>query len=621
MTMLGRRQFGKLSGWLALGVACDFEQRGAEQPDVDRWDTAMKVARDLLLVGPDGRDLKLEYLKILIDDGLPPAEQPRKVLVLGAGIAGLAAATLLKRAGHDVTILEANADRIGGRIKTFRANDPHDPPFDDPKQYAEAGAMRLPDFHPLTIALIDKLGLPRRLFYYVDVTAPTPTSVPPVVYKSFTGEVWQNGPLAPAFAPPDQALRTWIAVNGERVRRRDYADDPESINESFGVMGVDAGRTAAELFNTALDPVRDYFSDELPDGTRENKPTAEWIEGWAQALYDFDGWSMYRYLTEYAVLDTSVVDAIGTIENATSRLPLGFMHTFIGRSDINPGARYWEIDGGCWRLPYALEPELRDQLVMNRRVVRIETGDGVDEPAVRVETVDEAGDPTGEYTADLAIVTIPFSALRHVEFEPPLSYGKRRAIIEMHYDSATKIVLEFSRRWWEFTEDDWHKELEAIKPGLYDEYEKGLVTHVFGGGSVTDNPNRTIYYPSHAIPGTQGGVLLASYTWADDASRWDAMDDDDRYDYALRGVQEVHGDRVEAFYTGRGQTQSWMRDPYAFGEAAVFLPGQMLELHPFVATPEGPLHFAGEHTSLKHAWVEGALESAVRAAIEVHQRE
>jgi monoamine oxidase len=29
------------------------------------------------------------------------------------------------------------------------------------------------------------------------------------------------------------------------------------------------------------------------------------------------------------------------------------------------------------------------------------------------------------------------------------------------------------------------------------------------------------------------------------------------------------------------------------------------------------VHFAGEHTSLKHAWVEGALESAVRAALEV----
>jgi monoamine oxidase len=32
-------------------------------------------------------------------------------------------------------------------------------------------------------------------------------------------------------------------------------------------------------------------------------------------------------------------------------------------------------------------------------------------------------------------------------------------------------------------------------------------------------------------------------------------------------------------------------------------------------------YFAGDHTSLKHAWIEGSLESAVRAALEVHDRD
>lgn len=112
-----------------------------------------------------------------------------------------------------------------------------------------------------------------------------------------------------------------------------------------------------------------------------------------------------------------------------------------------------------------------------------------------------------------------------------------------------------------------------------------------GGGSVSDNPNRFTFNPSHAVPGSPGGVVLASYTWADDAMRWDAFDDDARYPHALAGLQEIYGQRIEVFYTGAGATQSWARDPYAYGEASVLLPGQHTELFHDIAAPEGPLHF------------------------------
>ena len=55
-----------------------------------------------------------------------------QVLVLGAGLAGLAAAYELQRAGFGVTVLEARS-RPGGRVRTYRD------PFAD-GLYAEMGA-------------------------------------------------------------------------------------------------------------------------------------------------------------------------------------------------------------------------------------------------------------------------------------------------------------------------------------------------------------------------------------------------------------------------------------------------------------------------------------------------
>lgn len=616
MVTIDRRGFARLAGLGAVGsvvgpavTAGTAPARAARQPYAgERWQTCLRVARDHLLVAQDGTDLVHRYLQVLIDKGLPRARAPKRVLIVGAGISGLVAATLLKKAGHRVTLIEANGNRIGGRIKTFRTG------FRDRLQYAEAGAMRIPDFHPLTLALIDKLGITRRPFYNVDVAPGAVPSgpVPPVVYTSRKGEVWRSGPVKGTYTAPERMNHTFIHVNGISQRRDEYARDPRKVNASFGLRD---GRTAGRILDEALDPVRDYFSV-VKGGTRVDKPMPELVDGWARLLYDFDGYSMYGYLKEHAKLSDEAIDAIGTLENLTSRLPLSFMHTFLTRSLVNPAATYWEMAGGSGSLPYALEPGLREEIRMDRRAVRIETSG----PGVRVATVSETGSTESEFTrqqrretfeGDVAIITVPFSALRHVEIAPALSYAKRRSIIELHYDCATKVLLEFRKRWWEFTEEDWKRELGS-------RYRPGPVSHVAGGGSVCDNANRFVYFPSHRIPGSEGGVVLASYSWADDALRWDSMDDEERYGYALRGLQEVHGDRVAEFYTGHGQTQSWLRNRYAFGEAAVFTPGQMTEIHPAIAAAEGPLHFAGEHTSLKHSWIEGALESAVRVALEVN---
>jgi monoamine oxidase len=77
--------------------------------------------------------------------------QPKKVIVIGAGLAGLSAAYELIQAGHDVTILEART-RAGGRVYTIRE------PFSD-GLYAEAGAMQVFDNHNWTKRYVELFGL------------------------------------------------------------------------------------------------------------------------------------------------------------------------------------------------------------------------------------------------------------------------------------------------------------------------------------------------------------------------------------------------------------------------------------------------------------------------------
>lgn len=79
--------------------------------------------------------IESDYLRI-VDQGLPLVPGPRKrVVVVGAGMAGLTAASELLRSGHDPVILEAK-QRVGGRVYTMRDPFTHG-------LYAEAGAMRI----------------------------------------------------------------------------------------------------------------------------------------------------------------------------------------------------------------------------------------------------------------------------------------------------------------------------------------------------------------------------------------------------------------------------------------------------------------------------------------------
>ena len=88
---------------------------------------------------------------------LSGTQPSKRVVIIGAGLAGLVAGYELKRAGHDVTILEAR-NRVGGRVLTLRT------PFSD-GHFAEAGAARIPPDHDMTIGYANHFDLTLDPFY------------------------------------------------------------------------------------------------------------------------------------------------------------------------------------------------------------------------------------------------------------------------------------------------------------------------------------------------------------------------------------------------------------------------------------------------------------------------
>ncbi len=578
-----------------------------------------KLAREILMVDDNNVSLIPNYLQI-IEQGLPeraPDGPAPKVLIIGAGIAGLVSGSLLKAAGYEIQIIEANDDRIGGRVKTFHNTGKGKAPFADKNQYAEAGAMRIPqpDKHPLVHAYLSKLGLDplKRLFYNVDV-------------NKETGE---------------KEFNTWLKCNGEQLRKVDYYK-PNAPSLGFP-MDCEEGKSSSDLLDAALNPLKAKVDITAQMNEMLNDPQAylntpldvqSQIDGWAEIISDYGNFSMRRFLNEHIDYSEGVMDAIGTLENLTSRMSYSFIQSFIETTYINSETQFYELDGGSWQLPYAfIEQGLVDEsdIYMNNRVTELgwqneQTGESHDKAVfngragVYLKTINEPAEKRGnlnqhhtdierEFTGDFVICTIPFTALRHVIVEPQFSYKKRRAIMELHYDAATKVLLEFSERFWEWDEATWQQKVGTPYRGH----------NSLGGGSVTDNANRFCYFPSHKVAGSNGGVILSSYSWADDARRWDSIPDEKRYQFALEGLTDMYGKEILQFFTGVGQTQSWMENYYAMGEAAIFYPGQLEYLHPNIPGAEGRVHFAGEHTSLKHAWIEGAIESGIRTALEIQQ--
>ncbi|BCU81858.1 putative L-amino-acid oxidase YobN [Polycladomyces abyssicola] len=478
-------------------------------------------------------ELSTDQMISIIRHGLPKTQIPKKIIIVGAGMAGLVSASLLKQAGHHVTILEAS-DRVGGRVYTLRAN------FRD-GQYLEAGAMRIPHTHLLTLEYIRKFRLPVSRFINT-----TPNDI--------------------------------IYLRGIKARLKTYEQNPDIFR--FPVAPHERGKTATELLQSAIKPVTDF----LNQNPREN---------WPVIVKRLNQYSMEAFLKDNPFevsLSVGAVDMLKVLLSLEGFPELSFLELLRELLILfTPNIRFYQITGGNDQLPKAFLSQLKDDIRYGQKVKKIVQHDN----QVTIHSLHKILGPS-QITGDLAIVTIPFTTLQFVEVEPvnSFSHEKWKAIRELHYVGSTKTGIQFKNRFWE-------------KEGMY------------GGKTASDLPITYTQYPSDGLGEPGPGVILASYTWEDDAVPWDSLAEEDRFEYALKNLATIHGKQVYREYI-TGVSHSWIRDPYSAGAFTMFKPYQAMELSPHISTPEGRVHFAGEHASSTHAWIQGAIESGIHVAWEVN---
>ncbi len=254
-----------------------------------------------------------------------------------------------------------------------------------------------------------------------------------------------------------------------------------------------------------------------------------------------------------------------------------------------------EIVGGMDLLPAAFAQRLQSEFRMGCEVFRLEQN-GESGP---VAAVYRRSGQVERQEGEVMVCTLPFSVLERIEMTPGFSPGKQRAIRELHYDSSVKTLAVTQRRFWESDHN------------------------IYGGGTVTDLITGSTYYPSdNAEAQDQAvsdgpGVLLASYTWGGQARRQSALESAARQDLVINQAATFHPELLQDGMVQQTSTWSWDDNPWSSGAYSFFLPGQHTALHADIIRPEGRIFIAGEHASLNHSWMQGALESALRVVQEI----
>jgi monoamine oxidase len=320
-----------------------------------------------------------------------------KVVVLGAGVAGLSAAYELGKAGYDVTVLEAR-DRVGGRNWTVRRGAKLEM-TDGTRQVCEfdsdlywnSGPARLPSHHQAVLGYCRELGVPL--------------------------EVEVNTSRGALLLNPD-------ANGGKPMEMR------QAINDARGEI--------AELLGKALN-----------SGALDQELTAhdkERMVAFLQKYGDLTPDLLFKGTTRsgYSSLP-GPAEHVGTMRDP---IPLGVLldmdmwSAMLFEEGFDFQATMFQPVGGMDRIPMAFAKRLGPVVRLMSEVTAIRRrNDGVG-----IDYLDKRTGKRNSIAAGYCIVTIPLKVLATVDAD--FSAEHRTAIKDVVYGNAIKIAWQ-SRRFWE----------------------------------------------------------------------------------------------------------------------------------------------------------------------------
>ena len=331
-----------------------------------------------------------------------------RVVVIGAGLAGLSAADRLVSVGLEVTVLEA-ADRVGGRARTRRRS------FAD-GQHGEGGAEFVGANHREVLALASRFHLP------LDDASHDGASHDGVSGAG-RGSVGRGGG----------------GRHGTDPELSDVLIDAAGRAVPFSELDREShGRLSRELagWRARLDELADSLDPDDPPST----PHAHLMDLRSAAdLVAEVPLSAISRLVIGRQLRTEFMAPPGRI----SLLHLAWMHQLereagLAAPDQRRSIEAWRVHGGTDLLATSLANELGGRVLVGCQVVSVTSG--LSGASVALQTGDTIA-------ADVVIITVPMPVLARIDLDPALPPG----IFDISYGRGGKVSRQYDRRLWRDT--------------------------------------------------------------------------------------------------------------------------------------------------------------------------